>query len=163
MSALWFLFLLTYFGTRVGKLIAPEESLGRNHPSETEEGTFFLSGTCFLDFALFFFWDEIQTILLKLFTKLKGDEWIDKTFWFNETTPDFCTWSHVLCNEENNISGFNFESNNLDGNLKDCDLEKLTELTFLQFQRNPKLIGSIPESILTLSKLVIFSFVKSFL
>ena len=88
--------------------------------------------------------------LVALYDTTGGISWTNKTGWMATDTP--CNWYGIFCSGKH-VAHINLRSNNVKGSIP-SDLEKLTNLTYLDFNNN-QLSGSIPPELGNMTNLTV--------
>jgi hypothetical protein len=84
-----------------------------------------------------------RAVLVDLYNSTNGAGWWDTVGWLGEPGTE-CNWSGITCNESGtSVVGISLLFANLTGSLP-ASLNRLTNLTNLQFNDNRNLSGSIP-------------------
>ena len=87
---------------------------------------------------------EQRYALAVVFYSTTGSSWLDSTDWL--LAANECTWFGVACDLDQKVTTLTLESNNLDGILP-ADIGLLDSLLSMDFHSNPKLGGSLPNSL----------------
>ncbi len=94
--------------------------------------------------------------LMKFYQSTHGENWKTNTGWKEGAAGancDPCKWAFVKCNSANRVTELNFKSGMGMNGAIPPEIGELTELTFLNINREPNLQGTLPDELAKLKKM----------